>query len=301
KQVSRSKFWGEARTVVLEREPNKSFGISIVGGRVEVSQKGGLPGTGSTVSGIFIKSVLPNSPAGRSGMMNMGDRVISECKPKYFQVNDIDLREATHEQAVNAIKNATNPVRFVLQSLHSFTPQQQMIGSNTHSLTSARVETAKSEETPQPPPPPEPTIEHEVDKESKESPKKEPEMEKITEEPASEQPVSSEAAEEPMTAAEEPITKEEEKPEEVEQVATSEPVSEPQPSPSKSKQSEEEEQEPEVLESPKAHEDEPSTSTAQVRYPTTSAEPTISPSTSAAELPKDPDDDEKETKFGYTQ
>ncbi|KAK6048979.1 PDZ/DHR/GLGF domain protein, partial [Cooperia oncophora] len=115
KQVSRSKFWGEARTVVLEREPNKSFGISIVGGRVEVSQKGGLPGTGSTVSGIFIKSVLPNSPAGRSGMMNMGDRVIS--------VNDIDLREATHEQAVNAIKNATNPVRFVLQSLHSFTPQ----------------------------------------------------------------------------------------------------------------------------------------------------------------------------------
>ncbi|VDO09593.1 unnamed protein product, partial [Haemonchus placei] len=121
KQISRSKFWGEARTVVLEREPNKSFGISIVGGRVEVSQKGGLPGTGSTVLGIFIKSVLPNSPAGRSGMMNMGDRVIS--------VNDIDLREATHEQAVSAIKNATNPVRFVLQSLHSFTPQQVMIAT----------------------------------------------------------------------------------------------------------------------------------------------------------------------------
>ncbi|VDM67607.1 unnamed protein product [Strongylus vulgaris] len=77
KQVARSKFWGEARTVILQREPNKSFGISIVGGRVEVSQKGGLPGTGNTVSGIFIKSVLPNSPAGKSGMMNMGDRVIS--------------------------------------------------------------------------------------------------------------------------------------------------------------------------------------------------------------------------------
>ncbi|PIO56460.1 hypothetical protein TELCIR_22141 [Teladorsagia circumcincta] len=42
----------------------------------------------------------------------------------YVTVNDIDLREATHEQAVNAIKHATNPVRFVLQSLHSFTPQQ---------------------------------------------------------------------------------------------------------------------------------------------------------------------------------
>lgn len=63
--------------MTLVREPNKSFGISIVGGRVEVSQKGGLPGTGNTVCGIFIKSVLPNSPAGRSGQMNMGDRVIS--------------------------------------------------------------------------------------------------------------------------------------------------------------------------------------------------------------------------------
>ena len=64
----RSKFWGEARTVMLSREPHESFGISIVGGRVEVSQKGGLPGTGNTVSGIFIKSVLPESPAGRLAM-----------------------------------------------------------------------------------------------------------------------------------------------------------------------------------------------------------------------------------------
>ncbi|TMS32404.1 hypothetical protein L596_000246 [Steinernema carpocapsae] len=107
-----SKFWGDARTVILHREPNKSFGISIVGGRVEVSQKGGLPGTGNTVSGIFIKSVLPNSPAGKSGSMNMGDRVIS--------VNDIDLRDATHEYAVQVIKNAANPVKFVVQSLQSF-------------------------------------------------------------------------------------------------------------------------------------------------------------------------------------
>ncbi|KJH44535.1 PDZ/DHR/GLGF domain protein [Dictyocaulus viviparus] len=134
KPVARSKFWGEARTVVLQREPNESFGISIVGGRVEVSQKGGLPGTGSTVSGIFIKSVLPNSPAGKSGMMNMDSGMIStllpaaditlETYPKL--VNDIDLRDATHEQAVNAIKNATNPVRFVLQSLHSCIPQQRL-------------------------------------------------------------------------------------------------------------------------------------------------------------------------------
>ncbi|EJD74656.1 multiple PDZ domain-containing protein [Loa loa] len=108
---NRFKFWGQTRTVILNREPNQSFGISIVGGRVEVSHKSGQPGMRSTVSGIFIKSVLPNSLAGLSNMMNMGDRVIS--------VNDQDLREATHEHAVQVIKNAKNPVKFVVQSLHS--------------------------------------------------------------------------------------------------------------------------------------------------------------------------------------
>lgn len=52
-------------------------GVSIVGGRVEVSQKGGLPGTGNTVDGIFIKSVMMDSPAGRSSKIFMGDRIIS--------------------------------------------------------------------------------------------------------------------------------------------------------------------------------------------------------------------------------
>ncbi|VDK84311.1 unnamed protein product [Onchocerca ochengi] len=107
-----NRFWGQPRTVILDRKPNQSFGISIVGGRVEVSNKSGQSGAKSTVSGIFIKSVLPNSPAGLSNMMHMGDRVIS--------VNDQDLREATHEEAVQVIKNAKNPVKFVVQSLQSF-------------------------------------------------------------------------------------------------------------------------------------------------------------------------------------
>lgn len=59
-------------------------GISIVGGRVEVSHKSGQPGMRKTVSGIFIKSVLPNSPAGLSNLMNMGDRVISVSNLKHL-------------------------------------------------------------------------------------------------------------------------------------------------------------------------------------------------------------------------
>ncbi|PAV77593.1 hypothetical protein WR25_14180 [Diploscapter pachys] len=142
-KINRSKYWGEPRTVVLHREPNKSFGISIVGGRVEVSQKGGLPGTGSTVAGIFIKSVLPNSAAGKSGQMSMGDRVIS--------VNGVDLRDATHEFAVETIKNAQNPVKFVLQSLQSSNQHNQLISSASNS-TMGSVKTENLERRDEPPP-----------------------------------------------------------------------------------------------------------------------------------------------------
>uniref|UniRef100_A0A0N4ZHJ6 Inactivation-no-after-D protein n=1 Tax=Parastrongyloides trichosuri TaxID=131310 RepID=A0A0N4ZHJ6_PARTI len=114
-QLMRSRFWGQPRNVILNRESNKSFGISIVGGRIEVSQRGNSPGSGNTVSGIFIKSVLPDSPAGKSNSLNMGDRVLS--------VNDIDLRDATHEYAVKVIKSAVNPVKFCVQSLQTFSPQ----------------------------------------------------------------------------------------------------------------------------------------------------------------------------------
>ncbi|CAK5079851.1 unnamed protein product [Meloidogyne enterolobii] len=116
-------FWSEPRSVVLQRHPNETFGISIVGGRVEVSQKGiemattstlgssSSPALSSTVSGIFIKSVIADSPAGRCGKLFMGDRLL--------KVNEIDLLNTTHENAVQAIKNASNPVCFVVQSLQS--------------------------------------------------------------------------------------------------------------------------------------------------------------------------------------
>lgn len=57
---------------------------------MEVSQKGGLPGTGSTVMGIFVKSVMMESPAGRSSKIFMGDRIISvSCISKFSTLLDI--------------------------------------------------------------------------------------------------------------------------------------------------------------------------------------------------------------------
>uniref|UniRef100_A0A915LJ55 PDZ domain-containing protein n=1 Tax=Meloidogyne javanica TaxID=6303 RepID=A0A915LJ55_MELJA len=111
------------------------YSISIVGGRVEVSQKGiemattstlgssSSPALSSTVSGIFIKSVIADSPAGRCGKLFMGDRLL--------KVNEIDLLNTTHESAVQAIKNASNPVCFVVQSLQSlqtFVAREKEVG-----------------------------------------------------------------------------------------------------------------------------------------------------------------------------
>ncbi|KAG5888595.1 hypothetical protein JTB14_004777 [Gonioctena quinquepunctata] len=100
------KHWGSTHTVKVYREPNRSLGINIVGGKVDLqsSEK-----SSDALLGIFVKNVVPNSPAGKTGKFKTGDRIL--------EVSGIDLREASHEKAVQAIRNATNPVIFVIQSL----------------------------------------------------------------------------------------------------------------------------------------------------------------------------------------
>ena len=137
-------LWGSTRLVVLDRLPNKSLGISIVGGKLDVfsSTSSENPSenvtdghdstsspindnqkqkkknsneikygttTNSFISGIFVKHVLENSPAGQNGILKTGDRILS--------VNDIDLTQATHDRAVEVIRNAQTPVCFKIQSL----------------------------------------------------------------------------------------------------------------------------------------------------------------------------------------
>lgn len=77
--------WGHEREVTLLRELNKSFGISIVGGKViwkhhkkhsnatqlkTVSLQVNVSGD-SLVSGIFIKTIIPGSPADKSGQLKV--------------------------------------------------------------------------------------------------------------------------------------------------------------------------------------------------------------------------------------
>ncbi|OWK58091.1 InaD-like protein [Lonchura striata] len=97
--------WGPPRTVEIFRDPDVSLGISIVGGQTVIKRLK----NGEELKGIFIKQVLEDSPAGRTRALKTGDKIL--------EVSGVDLQNATHKEAVDAIKNAGNPVVFVVQSL----------------------------------------------------------------------------------------------------------------------------------------------------------------------------------------
>ena len=93
-----AKIWGPKRTVSVTKVSGVSLGISIVGGKVD----GGN-------SGIFIKNVIPESPAGNSGGLFTGDRIL--------EVAGVELTSSEQSIAVEAIKKSPNPIQFVVQSL----------------------------------------------------------------------------------------------------------------------------------------------------------------------------------------
>ncbi|XP_039304524.1 uncharacterized protein LOC105196259 isoform X2 [Solenopsis invicta] len=131
--VTWSKHWGPERLVEIYREPKTSLGLSIVGGKVDLHNGG--PSKTQNISGIFIKNVLPNSPAGRTGGLKIGDRII--------EVDGVDLRHSTHERAVEVIQAAGNPVSLLVQSLVNLSPEHGGAVQEERD-TKARRQTVKS-------------------------------------------------------------------------------------------------------------------------------------------------------------
>uniref|UniRef100_A0A2K6F924 PATJ crumbs cell polarity complex component n=1 Tax=Propithecus coquereli TaxID=379532 RepID=A0A2K6F924_PROCO len=97
--------WGPPRIVEIFREPDVSLGISIVGGQTVIKRLK----NGEELKGIFIKQVLEDSPAGKTNALKTGDKIL--------EVSGVDLQNASHREAVEAIKSAGNPVVFIVQSL----------------------------------------------------------------------------------------------------------------------------------------------------------------------------------------
>ncbi|XP_045076081.1 multiple PDZ domain protein-like, partial [Coregonus clupeaformis] len=96
--------WGQPRRIQLMRSSGQSLGISIMGGR----GMGSRLSSGEMMRGVFIKHITPDSPAGHNGTLKTGDRIL--------EVGGMDLRDASHEQAVEAIRSAGDPVVFLVQT-----------------------------------------------------------------------------------------------------------------------------------------------------------------------------------------
>ncbi|XP_047194027.1 multiple PDZ domain protein isoform X6 [Hippoglossus stenolepis] len=95
---------GPEMSVQLTRAPGQSLGISIMGGR----GMGRRLSSGEMMRGVFIKHISPDSPAADNGTLRTGDRILEVC--------GVDLRDASHEQAVEAIRRAGDTVVFLVQS-----------------------------------------------------------------------------------------------------------------------------------------------------------------------------------------
>ncbi|CDW54460.1 PDZ domain containing protein [Trichuris trichiura] len=90
---------------VFVHRSQQYLGISIVGGKIEISR--GESQSPVIISGVFVKSILPDSPAGRCGEIRVGDRIIN--------VNGVSLVNKAHAECVEIIRNAVTPVELTIE------------------------------------------------------------------------------------------------------------------------------------------------------------------------------------------
>ncbi|ENN80236.1 hypothetical protein YQE_03338, partial [Dendroctonus ponderosae] len=89
---NKEKLKREVRTVTLQKS-STGLGFNIVGGE--------------DGEGIFVSFILAGGPADLSGELKRGDQIIS--------VNGVNLRNATHEDAAQALKGTSQTVTIVVQ------------------------------------------------------------------------------------------------------------------------------------------------------------------------------------------
>ncbi|CAJ1059603.1 inaD-like protein [Xyrichtys novacula] len=135
--------WGPPRRVEVWPEEGQSLGLSIVGGHHVIKRLR----NGEELKGIFIKQVLAQSPAAKTQCLKTGDKIL--------EVSGVDLRAASHEEAVSAIKSAPSPVVFIVQSL-STTPRPVSLTAPSYSKHKQRTKSPQPGAAPPPlrqPPP----------------------------------------------------------------------------------------------------------------------------------------------------
>ncbi|XP_026316010.1 multiple PDZ domain protein-like [Hyposmocoma kahamanoa] len=143
--------WGPARKVALQRIPGEPLGVSIVGGKVDiVSTTDSDDGEEKAIFGIFIKNVVPDSPAGNCGELHTGDRIL--------EVDGVCVRSAQHERAVQLIKAAGEKVTLTVQSLLAWNTDSSDVEVSSPPPTPTHI----ARKSPVPPPHPDDVPEHEI-------------------------------------------------------------------------------------------------------------------------------------------
>lgn len=158
-----SQQWGTERTVEIRRVTGQGLGISIVGGKIDAppsSSKDAVP-----ITGIFIKNVLPGSPADDCGQLFTGDRIL--------EVDGHDLRQASHDKAVDVIRQSGNVVVFTVQSLLGLSQNESSAFEGEESSTEVsdeeQIMTDNTEPAAIPPAPEFANIKHDEDKQVEEA------------------------------------------------------------------------------------------------------------------------------------
>ncbi|KAM9633742.1 PDZ domain-containing RING finger protein 4 [Morphnus guianensis] len=82
-------------TIMLHRE-NDTLGFNIIGGRPNQNNQE------ESAEGIYVSKILENGPADKEEGLQIHDKII--------EVNGKDLSKATHEEAVEAFRNAKEPI-----------------------------------------------------------------------------------------------------------------------------------------------------------------------------------------------
>ncbi|XP_041954012.1 multiple PDZ domain protein [Alosa sapidissima] len=124
REGGQARHWSKPRRVRLFRQSGKSLGISIAGG----GKMGNRLSNGEMRRGVFIKHITEDSPAGRNGTLKTGDRIL--------EVAGVDVRDATHEEVVEVIRQAGVSVEFILQSPQesSTVTDSREASSETHTV-----------------------------------------------------------------------------------------------------------------------------------------------------------------------
>ncbi|XP_041971386.1 uncharacterized protein LOC121727564 [Aricia agestis] len=138
--------WGPPRRVTLRRRPGAPLGVSIVGGKVDIIANHGGENGERGMFGIFIKNVVPDSPAAQCGELQVGDRIL--------EVDGVDVRTAQHERAVQLIKAAKDDVTLTVQSLVAWKSDSSDVDSSPPAPAQTRPNKTRSMKAKAPKPPP---------------------------------------------------------------------------------------------------------------------------------------------------